>query len=137
MTDRLDPASAGCELSEWLRIPSVSADAAQAGDVALRRVGLRVRPRGGGGGRTRRDGDAPARGRRDPGRSGAADAPTVLLYGHFDVQPPAPLDLWESDPFEPEVRDGYLYCRGAVDDKGNAYLALKAAGCSPRRERCR
>jgi acetylornithine deacetylase/succinyl-diaminopimelate desuccinylase-like protein len=59
--------------------------------------------------------------------SGADEAPTVLLYGHFDVQPPAPLDLWESDPFEPEVRDGYLYARGAVDDKGNSYLTLKAA----------
>ena len=43
------------------------------------------------------------------------------------MQPPTPLDLWESDPFEPEVRDGYLYGRGTADDKGNAYLLLKAA----------
>ena len=43
------------------------------------------------------------------------------------MQPPALLDLWESEPFVPELRDGYLYCRGAVDDKGNAYLPLKAA----------
>src|SRR5207244_929546 len=49
------------------------------------------------------------------------------VYGHFDVQPPEPLDLWESDPFEPAVRDGYLYARGAADDKGQLYLLLKAA----------
>ncbi|MGH3058275.1 MAG: M20/M25/M40 family metallo-hydrolase, partial [Gaiellaceae bacterium] len=54
-------------------------------------------------------------------------APTVLLYGHFDVQAPGPLDLWETPPFEPELRDGWIYGRGAVDDKGNAYLPLKAS----------
>ena len=55
------------------------------------------------------------------------DAPTVLIYGHFDVQPPDPLDLWESDPFEPTVRDDWLYARGVADDKGQLYLLLKAA----------
>lgn len=54
-------------------------------------------------------------------------APTVLVYGHYDVQPPEPLDLWISPPFEPEIRDGRLYARGASDDKGQLYLHLKAA----------
>jgi acetylornithine deacetylase/succinyl-diaminopimelate desuccinylase-like protein len=49
------------------------------------------------------------------------------VYGHFDVQPPAPIDLWDSPPFEASVRDGWLYARGAVDDKGQLYLLLKAA----------
>ena len=59
--------------------------------------------------------------------SGADDAPTVLAYGHFDVQPPAPLEEWESPPFEPTVRDEWLFARGVVDDKGQLYLLLKAA----------
>jgi len=43
-------------------------------------------------------------------------APTVLYYGHYDVQPPEPLDLWKSPPFNPEIRNGYIYARGACDD---------------------
>ena len=53
-------------------------------------------------------------------------APTVLVYGHYDVQPVDPLELWTSPPFEPVVRDGNLYGRGAVDDKGQVWLHLKA-----------
>ena len=127
MNERLDPAWLD-ELSDWLRIPSVSADPAHADDV--RRAGEWVcdfvRAAGGECELLPTDTHPLAVGEL-PASSGAAEAPTVLLYGHFDVQPPAPLDLWESEPFEPEVRDGYLYGRGAVDDKGNAYLLLKAA----------
>ncbi len=52
--------------------------------------------------------------------------PTVLVYGHYDVQPPDPLDLWESPPFEPTLRDGKIYARGACDDKGQFYMHIKA-----------
>ena len=52
--------------------------------------------------------------------------PTVLVYGHYDVQPAEPLDLWDSPPFEPEVRDGKIYARGADDDKGQLYMHVKA-----------
>ena len=50
------------------------------------------------------------------------DKPTVLIYGHFDVQPPDPLELWDSPPFEPEVRDNNLYARGSSDDKGQTFI---------------
>lgn len=53
-------------------------------------------------------------------------APTVLVYGHYDVMPAEPLELWKSDPFEPEVRDGRVYARGADDDKGQSMIQLKA-----------
>ncbi len=111
------------ELSEWLRIPSVSADPAHAGDV--RRAGEwlvdRVRRLGG-------DADVREDGRLIAGEiPGPPDAPTVLVYGHYDVQPPDPLELWESEPFEPTVHDGSLYARGVADDKGQLFLLLKAA----------
>lgn len=52
--------------------------------------------------------------------------PTILTYGHYDVQPPDPLDLWHSPPFEPVIKDGKIYARGACDDKGQVYMHLKA-----------
>lgn len=52
--------------------------------------------------------------------------PTVLVYGHYDVQPPDPLDLWITPPFEPEIRDEKIYARGACDDKGQMYMHVKA-----------
>jgi len=57
----------------------------------------------------------------------APGKPTVLCYGHYDVQPPDPLELWESPPFDPVVRNGNIYARGAVDDKGQMYCHIKAA----------
>src|SRR5437899_2366972 len=57
---------------------------------------------------------------------GAPGKPTALIYGHYDVQPPDPLELWTSPPFEPVVRDGQLRARGAVDDKGQVYMHPKA-----------
>jgi acetylornithine deacetylase/succinyl-diaminopimelate desuccinylase-like protein len=54
------------------------------------------------------------------------DQPTVLVYGHYDVQPPDPLELWHTPPFEPTVRDGKIYARGACDDKGQFYMHVKA-----------
>jgi acetylornithine deacetylase/succinyl-diaminopimelate desuccinylase-like protein len=56
-----------------------------------------------------------------------SDRPTVLVYGHYDVQPPDPLELWTSPPFEPQVREGALYARGASDDKGQLFMHVKAA----------
>jgi acetylornithine deacetylase/succinyl-diaminopimelate desuccinylase-like protein len=56
----------------------------------------------------------------------ASGRPTLLIYGHYDVQPPDPLEEWTSPPFEPTVRNDNIYARGAVDDKGQAYLLVKA-----------
>ncbi|MCH2200886.1 MAG: dipeptidase, partial [Fuerstiella sp.] len=54
------------------------------------------------------------------------DRPTVLVYGHYDVQPPDPLDLWTTGPFDPQIRDGRIYARGATDDKGQLFTHLKS-----------
>jgi len=116
------------ELFELLRIPSVSADASHQEDVrrAAEWICSFVRDAGGACDVVERSGRplvlGELRASRDPD-----SAPTVLVYGHFDVQPPAPLDAWESPPFEPTIRDEWLYCRGVADDKGQLYLLLKAA----------
>ena len=57
---------------------------------------------------------------------GAPGKPTLLLYGHYDVQPPDPLEEWKSPPFEPDIRDDNIYARGACDDKGQTYILVKA-----------
>ena len=112
------------ELFELLRIPSVSARSEHAGDVrraaewmrdSLARIGFEASLH------------------ETPGHPivlgewrNAPGAPTLLVYGHYDVQPAEPLELWESPPFEPTMRDGRIYARGSVDDKGQLFLHVKA-----------
>ena len=102
------------ELFDFLRIPSVSARSEHNADTAraaqwtadsMKRIGLETSIHS------------------TPGHPivlgewrGASGAPTVLIYGHYDVQPPEPLNLWTSPPFEPEIRDGKIFARGSVDD---------------------
>jgi len=116
------------ELFELLRIPSVSADPAHGDDV--RRAGEWVcdfiRAAGGEAELRETEKHPLAIGEIRASQDGEG-VPTVLVYGHFDVQPPAPLEEWESPPFEPAVRDGWLSARGVADDKGQLYLLLKAA----------
>ena len=113
------------ELGEFLAIPSIStlpdhaADCQRAADwVAdeLRRLGFPMVEQLDRGGHP----VVWAEGPPVPGK------PTVLIYGHYDVQPPDPLDEWVSPPFEATIRDGNVYARGAVDDKGQVYCLLKA-----------
>ena len=116
------------ELAEFLRIPSISADPAHKADVqrAGEWVCERVRQAGGTCEIVDWHGQPLAIGEIRASKDDDS-APTVLCYGHFDVQPPDPLELWESDPFEPEIRGDYLYARGTVDDKGQLYMMLAAA----------
>jgi acetylornithine deacetylase/succinyl-diaminopimelate desuccinylase-like protein len=116
------------ELGELIAIPSVSADPAHREDV--KRAGEWVCEfiRGAGG-----SAELTPVGEKElalgeiPASTPRAGAPTVLCYGHFDVQPPAPLDLWESDPFALEIRDEWAYARGVTDDKGQLWILLSAA----------
>jgi acetylornithine deacetylase/succinyl-diaminopimelate desuccinylase-like protein len=113
------------ELFDFLRIPSVSARSEHNADTAraaswladaMRTIGLQTEV-------------MPTAGHPivlGEWRKAGADAPTVLIYGHYDVQPAEPLELWTTPPFEPAVRDGRVYARGSVDDKGQLYLHIKA-----------
>ena len=113
------------ELKQYLAIPSVSALPQHAGDVRrcaewtaeqMRQIGLQhVRLI-----------DTPGHPVVYGDWLGASGAPTVLFYGHYDVQPVDPVDLWHSPPFEATVRDGEIYARGAADDKGQVFMHLKA-----------
>jgi acetylornithine deacetylase/succinyl-diaminopimelate desuccinylase-like protein len=116
------------ELAELLRIPSVSADPTHAADVRAAGEWVCDFLRAAGGEAELIDwhGQPLAVGALRASRE-ADRAPTVLCYGHFDVQPPDPLELWESPPFEPEIRGEHVYARGVADDKGQLYLLLAAA----------
>jgi acetylornithine deacetylase/succinyl-diaminopimelate desuccinylase-like protein len=112
------------ELKEFLRIPSVSTDPSMAGDV--RRCAAWVRDH------LESIGMKDAEVHATPGHPivyaehcEKPGAPTLLLYGHYDVQPPDPLPEWHSKPFEPDVRDGKIFARGATDDKGQVFAHFK------------
>jgi acetylornithine deacetylase/succinyl-diaminopimelate desuccinylase-like protein len=114
------------ELSELLAIPSVSADPERKPDVARAAEWLAGFIRAAGGSAEVVATDTQPLILGDLGASNGSAA-TVLVYGHVDVQPPDPLELWESDPFTLEQRGEWLYGRGVVDDKGQLYMLAKAA----------
>jgi len=113
------------ELLDFLRIPSISTDSAYQQEVSraaewlaekLRELGLdevKIFPT---------DGHPIVFAQKHV----YIDLPTVLVYGHYDVQPPDPMNLWHTPPFEPEIRDGKIFARGACDDKGQVYMHVKA-----------
>ena len=114
-------------LKDWLSIPSVSTDPAYARDVhraaqwtadALAHAGLeaRVHPTKG----------HPVVMAQTPAGDHPSGTPHLLFYGHYDVQPPDPIDKWVTPPFSPTVRDGALFARGASDDKGQVACFLEA-----------
>jgi len=113
------------ELLEILRIPSVSADPKYKADVArmAEAVAESLRKAGADNVKVNTTAGHPivtAEKIIDPSK------PTVLCYGHYDVQPADPIDLWDSPPFEPVIKDGNIYARGACDDKGQVYMHVKA-----------
>ncbi len=115
------------ELAEWIAIPSVSADPARAADVERAGDWLADKIRAAGGRAARIDWQGQPLVVGEIAASGGGEAPTVLCYGHFDVQAVDPLELWESEPFTLDERDGWLYGRGTADDKGQLLMLLEAA----------
>ena len=113
------------ELLDWLRIPSVSADPKFSGDVlrAAEFLAGKLTAAGATGVELCATAGYPiVYGEYFVGEN----LPTVLVYGHYDVQPADPYELWTSPPFDPEIRDGKIYARGACDDKGQVYMHVKA-----------
>ena len=113
------------ELLELLRIPSVSADPKYKPEVARTAEAVAESLRKAGADKVQVNATAghpivTAEKIIDPSK------PTVLCYGHYDVQPADPIDLWDSPPFEPVIKDGNIYARGACDDKGQVYMHVKA-----------
>jgi acetylornithine deacetylase/succinyl-diaminopimelate desuccinylase-like protein len=117
------------ELAELVAIPSVSADQAHQGDIeaAAAWVAAKIGRAGGTVNLIPGDGGRPLVVGEIRASESAGSAPTVLCYAHFDVQPPDPLELWGSPPFELTARDGRLYARGVADDKGNLFVTVEAA----------
>src|SRR5262249_28623566 len=114
------------ELADFLRIPSISADPAHAADVVRAGEWVRDFVRAAGGECEVVDWNGQPLAVGEVRASSGGGPPPVICYGHFDGQPPDPLELGESPPFEPELRDEYLYGRGTVDDKGQLYMLLAA-----------
>ncbi|WP_022802254.1 dipeptidase [Deinococcus ficus] len=123
LSSRLNREEANQELFELLRIPSVSSDSTRKADMhaaadflraKLAAIGFMARVDA-----TQGHPVVYAEHLQAPGQ------PTVLIYGHYDVQPEAPLEEWVTPPFEPTVRDGRIYARGSTDDKGQAYAHVK------------
>ena len=112
------------ELKEWLAIPSISTLPERTEDTRLAATWVMHHLRSLGCSAKLLEGNGhPVVWAESPKVTGK---PTLLIYGHYDVQPPDPLELWESPPFQPTVRDGKLFARGAADDKGQVYCLLKA-----------
>ena len=113
------------ELFELIRIPSISSESEHKEDMVRTAEKIRDFLLAAGADKAEvmpSDGNPVVYGEKtvDP------DAPTVIVYGHYDVMPVDPLDLWVSDPFEPVVKDGKIYARGADDDKGQMFMQVKA-----------